>query len=97
MEYSVADAPIDAMIWGHIADSKCPKDFSAYIEHAPERATHRDEAHERLIALADDDSQCQPDELSYLDAIAELKARRGCTLFDASVCGQATNENGERW
>lgn len=35
IDYATQDAPIDALIWRHIADSLCPQDFRDYLQHAP--------------------------------------------------------------
>ena len=34
IDYSEPDAPIDRLIWQHIADSPCSEDFRDYLRHS---------------------------------------------------------------
>lgn len=49
IDYAALDAPLDQMIWQHIAASHCLDDFRNYLKHSPEGSAHFDEAVERLL------------------------------------------------
>lgn len=105
--YSASDAPIDRLIWQHIADSPCPEDFENYLQHSPEGAGHREEAIEKLIVFDDVDAVCADGERKYPAAIAALEklAEAGDAvaqfhmgkLLDHGIGIEANHERAEGW
>ncbi len=66
------DTHIDQLIWQAIVGSECAEDFRCYLRHAPESASHLEEALDRLIALED---AAASGESRYPEAIAAIRER----------------------
>lgn len=72
IDYSEPDAPIDRLIWQHIADSPCSEDFRNYLRHSPEGAAHLEEAIEQLIFLDEADAVFPDEGTHYPLAVAAI-------------------------
>lgn len=68
------DCEIDQIIWSAITASQCASDFSTYLSHKPEGASHLDEAASRVKSLVDGSGQAPslfPDAVKTIEALAE--------------------------
>lgn len=68
------DCEIDQIIWSAITASQCASDFSTYLSHNPQGASHLGEAEKRFKSVVDASAQAPslfPDAVKAIQTLAE--------------------------